>query len=372
MKAHLWRLAECGRRMRLDKDSRFEALILFKPANIFYFSGSATLFSYLIVTKYAAAGAGLPSAAGSRERAGVTFDHIMTFDNEVEMFNSIAGYLRFSKINSGSIGLEFDHLTRSMIDSVKKSGALAGIADIKDSSGLIAELRAVKDDDEIASIRKAAMAADAGVRVVVENIKPGMTAAELATLAGEAMTAAGARKARTCVEASPDGQPVSGGAASPVIGAGSLVRIELEPVVNGYHARICRTVCSGEPSPQQQELYDSHLEAQSEALRQARAGASIAELENGPGPAGSAGSAPRPIDPFVHGIGIEPAEPPFPPGHDFFFGAAAVDSLKKNTVLAVGNGPARHSGTICIGDTILAGESGCEILTNYPRSLTPR
>jgi len=53
---------------------------------------------------------------------------------------------------------------------------------------------------------------------------------------------------------------------------GDLVMIDLHPVVNGYSADICRTVCVGAPTPAQQAAYDLYLTAQQATIATVRAG----------------------------------------------------------------------------------------------------
>ncbi len=60
--------------------------------------------------------------------------------------------------------------------------------------------------------------------------------------------------------------------------AGDLIMIDIHPIVNGYSADICRTVCVGRPSAQQQAAHDLYLKAQQATIAQARAGAVMTEL----------------------------------------------------------------------------------------------
>lgn len=374
MEAHLWRLAECGRKMRLDKASRFEAVILFKPANIFYFTGSGRLISYVIVTKYAAAGVGVPLYAEARAKEGASFDHIAAFGNEDEMFASISHYFKFFKISSGAVGVEFDYLARSRSDYLQLSGALPDAVELKDCSAFISGLRTVKEDAEIDLVRAAAKAADAGMAAAVEALEPGMTAGGLVTLAERAMKHAGAQKFwRTCVYLSSPLQLTSiaeslGPDEVLRVESGRLVQIELNPAVDGYYASICRTVCAGEPSAQQMELFHAHLQAQNETISMVHEGVTVSDLENGFDKHLAAGGlAPIKFEPLVKGIGIEPAEQPFPKGHGFFYGGAFSGPLMKNSVLAVGGGAGASPAGICIRDTLVVGASGCEVLTQYQR-----
>lgn len=74
------------------------------------------------------------------------------------------------------------------------------------------------------------------------------------------------------------------------------------------------------------------------------------------------------LGPPIHGMGIGFEEAPLPPGHAFFHGEKAAPPLPANVVLAVGNcglyaGPWGER----VKDTIVIGEGGAEVLTEYSR-----
>ena len=54
--------------------------------------------------------------------------------------------------------------------------------------------------------------------------------------------------------------------------SGDLVMIDVHPIVNGYSADICRTVCVGKPTAEQQAAYDLYLKAQQATIAKAKAG----------------------------------------------------------------------------------------------------
>jgi methionine aminopeptidase len=127
---------------------------------------------------------------------------------------------------------------------------------------------------------------------------------------------------------------------------GDLVMIDIHPIVNGYSADMCRTVCVGKPTAEQQDAYNAFLKAQQATIAKVKAGVSMVELEATiHGALKEAGHSDHIFGPPMHGLGIEFEEAPLPAGHAFFHGKSAT-AVKANTgwwVTAVcAAGPARE------------------------------
>ena len=74
--------------------------------------------------------------------------------------------------------------------------------------------------------------------------------------------------------------------------------------------------------------------------------------------------------PPIHGVGIDFEESPLPPGHAFFHGEKEPLPLKANVVIAVGNcGLYLGPWGVRVEDTVVVGQKGPIILTEYPRQL---
>jgi Xaa-Pro aminopeptidase len=147
--------------------------------------------------------------------------------------------------------------------------------------------------------------------------------------------------------------------------------IDVHPILDGYSADICRTVCVGQPSGEQQQAYDLYLEAQQATIGLAKAGVGMAELEAKlHGVLQQAGQGEHVFGPPIHGVGIEFEEAPLPAGHAFFHGEKAPPPLAANVVLAVGNcGLYAGAWGVRVEDTLIVGASGPELLTQAPRRL---
>lgn len=114
--------------------------------------------------------------------------------------------------------------------------------------------------------------------------------------------------------------------------------IDIHPIVGGYSADICRTICLGAPTAEQRAAYDLYLKAQQSTIAMVKAGVGVAELERHlHGVLREAGRGGQIFGPAIHGVGIEFEEAPLPPGHAFFHGEKEPPPLPANVVLAVGN-----------------------------------
>jgi Xaa-Pro aminopeptidase len=244
---------------------------------------------------------------------------------------------------------------------------------VKDCTHIMSELRIVKDSEEIERIRAAAKVAKAGMRAAVGAIKPGITESQVAAEAEYAMRQAGAEEFwRTYVSSGPRTNIAHGLPTPRRLESGDLVMIDIHPIVNGYSADICRTVCMGKPTAEQQAAYDLYLKAQQATIARVRAGVGMVELEQTlHGVLKEAGHGEHIFGPPIHGVGIEFEESPLPPGHAFFHGEKAPAPLEANVVIAVGNcGLYLGDFGVRVEDTVLVTTEGRTVLTAFPRTLT--
>jgi Xaa-Pro aminopeptidase len=152
---------------------------------------------------------------------------------------------------------------------------------------------------------------------------------------------------------------------------GDLVMMDIHTIVNGYSADICRTVCVGKPTAEQQAAYNLYLKAQQATIAKVKGGIEMVELEQALHEIIKAGGHGGHIfGPPIHGVGIEFEESPLPPGHAFFHGEKEPPPLEGNVVIAVGNcGLYTGPWGVRVEDTIIVGSKGPMVLTRYPRQL---
>jgi Xaa-Pro aminopeptidase len=362
-----------GKAARLMKEAGIDVLLLSKPSNMFYLTGDGRLCAYAMITQDGKVALGVPKTDVDDVSQVAHFDHIVGFEDEVGMIHSIAHYFQRFGISQGAVGLEYTFLTQSMMGMFTHPHAKPEKVTVKDCTHIMSALRSVKDDEEIERIRAAARVAEAGMRAAIGAVRPGITESQVAAEAEYAMRQAGAEEFwRTYVSSGPRTNIAHGLPTARKLETGDLVMIDIHPIVNGYSADMCRTVCVGRPTAEQQAAYDLYLKAQQATIARVKAGVGMAELEQTlHGVLKEAGHGEHIFGPPMHGVGIEFEESPLPPGHAFFHGEKEPPPLEANVVIAVGNcGLYLGDFAVRVEDTVLVTPEGHTVLTAFARSLT--
>lgn len=367
---HRDRITRCG---ELMIKAGIDVLLLTKPANMFYLTGDGRLCAYAMITQEGKVALGVPMTDLEDVRKLAHFDQIAGFDNEVGMIHSIMHYFEYFGITEGVVGLEYTFLTQSMMSMITHPHAKPADVQARDCTPILSAMRMVKDAQEIERIRAAAKVADAGMAAAVQAVQVGASESQIAGEAEFTMRRAGAEGFwRTYVSSGPRTNIAHGLPTNRILENGDLVMIDIHPIVDDYSADICRTVCAGRPTPEQQAAYDLYLEAQQSTIAMVKAGVGLEDLESHLHQVlEQAGHKDHIFGPPIHGVGIEFEEAPLPPGHAFFHGEKAPPPLPENLVLAVGNcGLYVGDWGVRVEDTILVGQDGATLLTSYPRRLT--
>ena len=359
----------------LMQEAGFAALLLTKPANMFYLTGDGRLCAYTMITREGRTALGVPSTDVEDVKRLAHFDHVIGFEDEVGMIHSIAHHFEHFGIRQGAVGLEYTFLTQSMMGMLTHPHGKPKDVAIKDCTHLLSEMRMIKEPEEIERIRAAAVVAATGMADAVEAVKPGVTEGQVAAAAEFAMRHAGAEEFwRSYVSSGPRTNIAHGLPTLRKLETGDLVMIDIHPIVDGYSADICRTVCVGRPTAEQQAAHDLYLEAQQATIGKIRAGVEMMELEGTlHGILKEAGHGDHVFGPPIHGVGIEFEEAPLPAGHAFFHGEDAPPPLSANVVISVGNcGLYTGPWGVRVEDTNVVLPGGHETLTDYPRELAVR
>ncbi|MBI5839919.1 MAG: aminopeptidase P family protein [Chloroflexi bacterium] len=366
------RIAKCGERMR---HLGIDVFLLTKPSNMFYLTGDGRLCAYAMITADGKVALGVPVTDIEDVKALAYHDKIVGFDDEVGMIHSIAHYFEHFGIKEGTVGLEYTFLTQSMMGMLTHPHAKPEKVLPKDCTHILSELRMVKELDEIERIRYAAEVAAIGMDAAIKFTRPGVTESRIAGAAEVAMREAGAEEFwRSYVCSGPRTNIAHGLPTTRKIEENDLVMIDIHPIVNGYSADICRTVCAGKPTKEQQAAYDLYLEAQQSTIKMLKAGVDMTDLEGHLHQVMKDGGHGNHIfGPPIHGVGIEFEEAPLPPGHAFFHGEKAPPPLPENVVVSVGNcGLYAGPWGVRVEDTNWIKADGYETLTEYPRVLVAK
>lgn len=356
----------------LMKAAELDALLLTKPANLFYLTGDGRLCAYAMITQEGKVALGVPSTDVEDVTALAHFDHIVGFEDEVGMIHSIAHYFQRFDIQKGTVGLEYSFLPQPRMGMLTHPHGKPQDVVAKDCTPLMSELRLVKDSEEIERIRAAVHVADAGMEAAIEAVKPGMTESQVAAVAEFAMRQQGATDFyRSYVASGPRTSIAHGIPTLRKLQSGDLVMIDLHPVVGGYSADVGRTVCLGKPTVEQQEAYDLYVKGLDNAIGKIKAGVGMMDIQEAMhGVYKAAGHGDHTFGPPIHGLGVEFEEAPLPAGHAFFHGEKAPTPLAAGVVIAIGNcGLYLGHWGVRVEDTVVVGSEGPLVLSHYPRQL---
>lgn len=356
----------------LMEKAGFDAMLLTKPQNMVYLVGDGRLCAFTIISKDGVTYVGVPKTDIEDTKKSCASDHILGFEGEVGMLHSLMHIWKELGIEEGWVGVENTFLKVSMLEMFKHPHAKPEKLLFADITSIMTDLRIIKSNEEIELIRKAAKVADAAMDAAIKVAKPGVTELEIAATAENTMRRNGAEEFfRTYIASGTRSSIAHGIVSNKKVQKGDLVMIDLHPMVNAYHADICRTICIGKASEKQQTAYEVYLEAQKAAIEAVSPGSTITNLENIMHEIfEKEGYDDYFIGPPIHGVGLEFEEPPLPAGHAFFHGEEPKDELKPGMVISIGNcGLYLGEFGVRIEDTVAVLDEGHEELTTGKKSL---
>ena len=239
-------------------------------------------------------------------------------------------------------------------------------AEFVPASGLLTELRQVKDADELAAMKEAQRITDEALLEILNFIKPGLTESEVAARLTYIMARKGAERNSfdPIVACGPNGSKPHAVPGPAVIQNGQFVTMDFGCVVGGYCSDMTRTVAVGKPTEEMEFVYNTVLKAQLAGIAAAHAGVTGVEVHNaGAKVIEEAGYGEYVGHGFGHSLGIEIHEDPgFHTRNDKPIPAGALLSAEPGIYL-----PGKFG--VRIEDVIMLTEGGCVDITHSPKQL---
>jgi len=228
----------------------------------------------------------------------------------------------------------------------------------------VEKLRAVKDHEELATMRDAAVLISAVVEEALPGIKPGVTELEVAAELEYAMKQKGASGAsfETIVAAGPHSAWAHARPSSNPLRKSQLVVLDQGAILHGYCSDMTRTVFLGRAPANVRRLYQAVLAAQEAAKAAIKPGVSGESVDAA---ARRVLKRERLVRYFTHstghGLGMEVHEMPR-------LGKGDKTILEEGMVITVEPGVyVEGMGGIRIEDDVVVTAKGCEDLTTAPR-----
>jgi Xaa-Pro aminopeptidase len=193
----------------------------------------------------------------------------------VQTKRSLIGWL--SEDLSGRVGFEANVLPFSFAEQLREGGL-----DLVPRQGLVEQLRAVKDDGELDSFRRACAITDQMFERLVSEVPfVGRRERDVAWDITRIYHEEGAEEEafEAIVGSGPTGARPHGRAGDRVIGEGELVVIDTGCRVGGYVSDYTRTLATGELDGEMREAYEVVRAAQQAGLDAIRAGAEGVDVD---------------------------------------------------------------------------------------------
>jgi len=190
---------------------------------------------------------------------------------EVEALSRGLGEVVGRLVKEGVLGVEAGHLSHRAYLELEK---MVGGARLSDVTGLVEELRAVKDEVEVELIRRAVEAAERGIRKGVEALANGAHEREVAGVMEVEARKAGASGLAfdTIVSCSPGSSQPHRIAGEGLPRSGEPVIVDFGVRVEGYCSDLSRTVVLGRPSPWAEEAIQLVMNAKERGEKALRPG----------------------------------------------------------------------------------------------------
>jgi Xaa-Pro aminopeptidase len=276
------------------------------------------------------------------------------------LHKAVAAWLKAHRVRR--LGYEEAHLTCADFSRLRKEAGQQ--IRFFPQTGLVEQLRAVKDEEEVAKIRHAGRISAEVFEKVLEIVRPGVSECELAAEIEYLMRKKGAEGAafETIVASGANAALPHARPSRKLLRENELVIFDLGAILAHYVADMTRTVYLGQPSRRVRSLFNAVVEAQEKAARSALPGFRAGDVDA----VARRSLAERGLARFFthstgHGVGMETHEMPR-------LARGEKARLQSGNTVTVEPGVYLEGwGGIRIEDTILVGPGGPEVLTPAPK-----
>ena len=338
--------------------SGIDAILVSDSSNVTYLSGFSGSEADLLVT---AESAFLLCDSRYTLQASVECPACAVLNTGEGIYKLVNNIIESNNIKN--LGIEDRSISLAAFNGMSRSVVGATLVPV---GGMLSGLRTVKDEKEIACLKRAAWIADRAFDHVLPLIKAGVKEVEIAAELEYSMRKNGADDLsfRTIVASGANAAKPHGTASSKPIEPGDFVVMDYGCKVDGYCSDITRTVAVGPISEKMKNIYNTVLFVQTKMLSLIKTGMPCSEAD---------AIARRYFDLFGcgkyfthslgHGVGIDVHEQPT-------LSKRSVQSISNNMVITVE--PGLYFDGECgvrIEDTVVMAGGKPYVLTSSPKEL---
>jgi Xaa-Pro aminopeptidase len=330
------------------------AFLVTRPVNVRYLSGFESSNAALAVGRDRV----VLATDGRYVEAARALEGIEVVQAERDLLAWLGAQL--GDLAESPVGFEADHVTVAGHESLARDRV-----ELLPTSGVVARLRAVKDEDELAAIRRAARVTDAAYERLAREELVGRTEAEVAWWLEQVLHDEGADALAfpVIVASGPNAALPHHHPGDRKIGAGETVIVDAGAEVRGYCSDCTRTFTTGALPDGLRRAYALCHSAQESARVAVRAGASASELDAIARTRIEESSLAPVLHGLGHGVGLEVHEQPV-------LRPESPDTLAAGNVVTVEPGVyLAGEGGVRIEDLVIVGDDGPEVLSSFTRDL---
>jgi len=265
--------------------SDVDAIVCLSPENFAYVSGFVVPSQPLMRWRHAAAvvpakGQGAFLAVDMEEStvvANAPESEVRTWGEFTESaMRVLADLLVDLDLATARIGMEMDFIAAGDLAKLKSFIPKASFVPIEND---LARLRELKTPDEIKLMRRLSRLADSTIKNALEGVGPGDTEMDISGGLTRNIYALGADDFKLMIVATGERSVFPNvGPTSRQLQSNDICRVEIFPVINGYHAGVCRTACVVEPPKHAKEIWKNLVECKYLVLDMIKPGASTKKI----------------------------------------------------------------------------------------------
>ena len=356
-----------ARQARAMKDAGLDAIVSVSPENFAYVTGFLSPTAPLMRWRHAMAVVTADEsvalavvdmeASTIRAKSPPATEIAVWSEFKFDAMAVLAEVLRKHGLANARIGIELDYLPAGDFSDLQK---LLPQAHFAPAQALLARLREVKTPDEIDILRKLSRIADKAITDAYHAVHVGSTEMDLAAALTRGVYAQGAEYFKLMIVATGERSVFPNvGPTDRVLKRGDVCRVEIFPIIGGYHAGVCRTAAVGAAPPEAERIWANLTACKYLLLEAIKPGASTRGIYDlYLKKVGELGLPP--ISFIGHGIGLHLHEDPY-------LGPTEDRALEAGMVLGIE--PLIYQTGFGFGmqnkDMVLVTASGCELLSDH-------
>lgn len=271
-------------RERMEK-RRLDAVIISDPENLFYLTDHQTtgysFFQCLVVPLEGEPVAVTRKMEESNIIARTWVELTRPYSDYGDAMQMLYSSLREFDLVDGAIGYERNSYFFPAYQQDRFRGLFDTDEKLRDCFGIVEEGRVTKSEHEIALMRRAAVAAEAGMKAGLAAVAPGVNENEIAAEISHAMFAAGGEWPAVMPYVTSGPRTMIGHASweGREVQAGEHVFLEVGGCLRRYHAAIMRTAVTGGQSDSMKEAEAVMLAALEALHRLAGPGVTVSDVD---------------------------------------------------------------------------------------------